>query len=98
MFHLIVAHGFGYWLDRYVPTFENWCTRIKDGITRAESNKQFLTVLEEPCTKIEAAEQLTGLKPLFYRVLNLIKMISIHAPYYNGTEQINSLVLQVSVS
>jgi hypothetical protein len=84
--------------SRYVPTFGNWCTRIKDGITRAESNKQFLSVLEDPCTKIEEAKKLTGLKPLFFRVLNLIKMISIHAPHYNGAEQINVLVLQVTAS
>ena len=38
------------------------CTRIKDGIERSESNKQFLSVLEDPCSEIESAPHGTSLK------------------------------------
>ena len=81
----------------YVAAFQVWSTRIKDGIERAASNLKFLKVLEEPCTKLASAS-LQEIKPVLFRVLNLVQMIATHSPHYNSADQITNLLRLITNS
>ena len=79
----------------YVKTFESWAVQITDGLAQATSNLKFLTVLKDPCEKLDACEPaaLDGVLP---GVIDLIRLIQLHSQYYNGREAITGLYHKVS--
>ena len=79
----------------YLAQFKLLATQIKDGMAEAQSNVKFLSVLKEPCTAINKSD-LTKLGELLPTILDLVRLIWMHSPYYNTRERITTLLQKVS--
>lgn len=78
----------------YVKTFESWAVQITDGLTQANSNLKFLTVLKEPCTTLNTLtpDQFGTVLP---GITDVIRLIQLHSEFYTGREAITGLYVCV---
>jgi dynein heavy chain len=59
------------------------------------SNLKFLSLLKNDCTKIGTSE-IAELASLYPNILDTIRLIWVHSPFYNSNELITTLLQKVT--
>ncbi|EDQ90997.1 uncharacterized protein MONBRDRAFT_20211 [Monosiga brevicollis MX1] len=79
----------------YVSQFESWASKIAEGMSVSESNFKFLSVLADPCTRLNTLG-LNAIPERLPELVDLVRMIWLHSQHYNSREQITSLFQKLS--
>jgi len=75
----------------YINGFKELEAKIKNGYDEANDNLMCLSILQEPCKKIEAAQP-KEIPKLLPEVLNNVRMIWESSRYYNTNDKMKSLL------
>ncbi|XP_037072257.1 dynein heavy chain 2, axonemal-like [Pollicipes pollicipes] len=79
----------------YIGRFNRLAHEIQDGSQQAESNKHYLSLLQEPCEELSKSspDEMAG---QLEHVLTLIRVVWNNSPYYNTRERVTGILRRVS--
>jgi dynein heavy chain len=78
----------------YLINFSALATQIKEGMAEAQSNVKFLSTLRDSCTLL-AKSDISKIADHLPHVMDLVRLIWIHSPFYNTRERITALLQKV---
>jgi dynein heavy chain len=80
----------------YLVNFSALATQIKEGMAEAQSNVKFLSTLRDPCVALSKSE-ISKIVDHLPQILDLVRLIWTHSPFYNTRERITLLLQKVCV-
>ncbi|KAI4471763.1 dynein heavy chain [Holotrichia oblita] len=75
----------------YVKQFMTLAEEINKNLIEVKSNIEYLQILKEPCTELRQIHSPEDIPPKLSRILNMIRYIWEHSPYYNTEEKITTI-------
>ncbi|XP_065175861.1 dynein axonemal heavy chain 2-like isoform X2 [Sycon ciliatum] len=83
--------------SHYLPKFITVIEETEEDYERASSNLKYLSLLKEPCEKLEKSP-LSKVPSLLPTILQTARVIWVNSPHYNTTERLTILLRKVSNS
>ncbi|KAJ1520022.1 hypothetical protein ONE63_004252 [Megalurothrips usitatus] len=80
----------------YISNFYQLQDEIKDALSEAKSNVEYLDLLMEPCNQLEKVESVSEIPERIPDILSLFRVIWNNSPYYNTISRLTVLCRALS--